>query len=48
MLVERGQLGNRVDQLCRAVADRDSTIQRLEEDLLRIRMVGGVEAGSNF
>lgn len=38
LLVERGQLGDRVDQLCRALGDRDDTIQRLEEDLLRIRM----------
>ncbi|KAG0714512.1 hypothetical protein GWK47_013999 [Chionoecetes opilio] len=36
--VERAQLDHRVDQLCRALADRDSTVQRLEEDLLRIRM----------
>ena len=39
--MERGQLGDRVDQLCCVLADRDSTIQRLEEDLLRIRMVCG-------
>lgn len=38
LLVERGQLGDRVDQLCRVLADRDSTIQQLEEDLLRVRM----------
>ncbi len=40
-MVERGQLEDRVEQLCRALADRDGTIQRLEEDLLRIRMVSG-------
>lgn len=49
LLVERGQLGDRVDQLCHVLADRDGTIQRLEEDLLRIRMVGvGVETSFNF
>lgn len=38
MVMEREQLEGRVEQLCEVLADRDATIQRLEEDLLRIRM----------
>ncbi|XP_064093511.1 uncharacterized protein LOC135206161 isoform X2 [Macrobrachium nipponense] len=36
--LEHTQLEGRVQQLCEVLADRDSTIQRLEEDLLRMRM----------
>ncbi|KAG7173399.1 uncharacterized protein LOC121860613 [Homarus americanus] len=36
--MEHEQLKGRIEQLCEVLADRDTTIQRLEEDLLRIRM----------
>ncbi|XP_063595903.1 uncharacterized protein LOC134772751 isoform X3 [Penaeus indicus] len=36
--MERGQLEGRIEQLCDVLAERDNTVQRLEEDLLRIRM----------
>lgn len=36
--LEHSQLEGRIQQLCEVLADRDSTIQRLEEDLLRMRM----------
>ncbi|ROT82270.1 hypothetical protein C7M84_024562 [Penaeus vannamei] len=36
--LERGQLEGRIEQLCDVLAERDNTVQRLEEDLLRIRM----------
>ncbi|KAK8747967.1 hypothetical protein OTU49_016246 [Cherax quadricarinatus] len=36
--LEREQSEGRIEQLCEVLADRDATIQRLEEDLLRIRM----------
>lgn len=39
--MERGQLEGRIEQLCDVLAERDNTVQRLEEDLLRIRMVSG-------
>nr|XP_045598753.1 uncharacterized protein LOC123758410 isoform X2 [Procambarus clarkii] len=38
LLVEREQSEGRIGHLCEVLADRDATIQRLEEDLLRIRM----------
>lgn len=36
-----------VERLCEMLSHRDATIQRLEEDLLRIRMVGEANL-SNF
>ncbi|XP_068213005.1 uncharacterized protein [Palaemon carinicauda] len=36
--LEYTQLEGRIQQLCEVLADRDNTIQRLEEDLLRMRM----------
>lgn len=37
-----------VERLCEMLSHRDATIQRLEEDLLRIRMVGEANLSSFF
>lgn len=37
-----------VERLCEMLSHRDATIQRLEEDLLRIRMVGEANMSAFF